>query len=75
MGKVIIEFDSVEEQDDIRDALDGYKWRMVAWELDQFLRSEIKYNEKLSSIEYEFAEKTREELRNIINEFNLNLEQ
>jgi len=75
MGKVILEFDSVEEQDDIRDALDGYKWRMVAWELDRFLRSEIKYNEKLSSSEYEFAEKIREELRNIINEFNLNLEQ
>ena len=75
MGKVTIEFDSVEEQDDIRDALDGFKWRMVAWELDEFLRTEMKYNEKLSSIEYEFAEKIREELRERISSYNLSLYQ
>ncbi len=74
MGKVTIQFDTIEEQEDIRDALDGYKWRMVAWELDQFLRSEMKYNEKLSNLEYEFAEKTREELRERINSYNLSLE-
>jgi hypothetical protein len=74
MGKVTIEFDTIEEQEDIRDALDGYKWRMVAWELDEFLRSEMKYNEKLSNLEYEFAEKTREELRERINSYNLSLE-
>jgi hypothetical protein len=74
MGKVTIEFDTIEEQEDIRDALDGYKWRMVAWELDEFLRSEMKYNEKLSNLEYEFAEKTRQELRERINSYNLSLE-
>jgi hypothetical protein len=74
MGKVTIEFDTIEEQEDIRDALDGYKWRMVAWELDEFLRSEMKYNEKLSNLEYEFAEKTRQELRDRINSYNLSLE-
>jgi hypothetical protein len=75
MGKVTIEFDSVEEQDDIKDALDGYKWRMIAWELDEFLRTEMKYNEKLSNLEYEFAEKTREELRERISSYNLSLYQ
>jgi hypothetical protein len=74
MGKVTIQFDTIEEQEDIRDALDGYKWRMVAWELDEFLRSEMKYNEKLSNLEYEFAEKTRQELRERINSYNLSLE-
>jgi hypothetical protein len=74
MGKVTIQFDTIEEQEDIRDALDGYKWRMVAWELDEFLRSEMKYNEKLSNLEYEFAEKTRQELRDRINSYNLSLE-
>jgi len=75
MGKVTIEFDSVEEQDDIKDALDGFKWRMIAWELDEFLRTEMKYNEKLSNLEYEFAEKTREELRERISNYNLSLYQ
>jgi hypothetical protein len=73
MGKVIIEFDTIEEQEDIRDALDGFKWRMVACDLDEFLRREMKYNEKLSQSEYEFAEKTREELRGIISNYNLSL--
>ena len=27
MGKIILEFDSVEEQSDARVALDGYKWK------------------------------------------------
>jgi hypothetical protein len=75
MAKVTIEFDSVEEQDDIKDALDGFKWRMIAWELDEFLRTEMKYNEKLSNLEYEFAEKTREELRERISNYNLSLYQ
>ena len=74
MGKVTIQFDTIEEQEDIRDALDGYKWRMVAWELDQFLRSEMKYNEKLSNLEYEFAEKTREQIREILKDYSLNLD-
>jgi hypothetical protein len=28
MGKVTLEFDSVEEAEDIRNALDGYKWKL-----------------------------------------------
>ena len=27
MSKIILEFDGVEEQDDARTALDGYKWK------------------------------------------------
>jgi hypothetical protein len=75
MGKVTIEFDSVEEQEDIKDALDGFKWRMVAWEIDEFLRTEMKYNEKLTQSDYEFAEKIREELRERISSYNLSLYQ
>lgn len=43
MGKIILEFDSVEEQSDVRSALDGYKWKNAMWELDQLLRSTTKY--------------------------------
>ena len=74
MGKVTIEFNTIEEQEDIRDALNGFKWRMVACELDEFLRNEIKYNDKLTQSEYEFAEKIREELRERISNYNLSLE-
>jgi len=74
MGKVTIEFDSVEEQDDIKDALDGYKWKLTVYEIDQYLRNELKYNEKLSNLEYEFAEKTREQIREILKDYSLNLD-
>ena len=74
MGKVTIEFDSVEEQDDIKDALDGYKSKLTVYEIDQYLRNELKYNEKLSNLEYEFAEKTREQIREILKDYSLNLD-
>ena len=42
MGKIILEFDSDEERDDARTALDAYKWRGVVWDLDQKLREVTK---------------------------------
>jgi hypothetical protein len=71
MAKVIIEF---EDTDDARDALDGYKWKLTVYEIDQYLRNELKYNEKLSNLEYEFAEKTREQIREILKDYSLNLD-
>ena len=74
MAKVIIEFDSVDEQEYLRDSLDGYKWKQTVYEIDQYLRNELKYNEKLSNFEYEFAEKTREQIREILKDYSLNLD-
>ena len=37
MGKIILEFDSIEEQDDARMALDGIKWKVAMWELHHHL--------------------------------------
>lgn len=81
MGKIILEFDSVEESHDARVALDSMKWKMAMWDLDQRLRTVTKYAVSLSntsqeatSEEIDFAEKIREELRDILNTYNLNLE-
>ena len=81
MGKIILEFDSVEEQSDVRVALDGYKWKNAMWELDQLLRSTTKYGASMSDIskeatfeEMDMADKIREAIREILNEHNLNLE-
>jgi len=78
--KITIEFDGVEEQDDARTALDGYKWKSAMWNFDQLLRSTTKYdvsllnhNEQASPIEYEIAEKLREDIIRILEEHNLNL--
>jgi hypothetical protein len=78
MGKVILEFDSIEEQDDARVALDGYKWKIAMWDLDQLLRSTTKYgsfeNRTATEAERDMAEKLRDAIREILNDYNLNLE-
>ena len=78
--KITLEFDGIEEQDDARTALDGYKWKLAVWDLDQKLRettkydtSAIKHNEKACEVEYAVAEKYREIIREILESYNLNL--
>ena len=76
--KITLEFDSIEEQDDARVALDGYKWKMAMWDLDQLLRSTTKYGSferrEATSEEQDMAQKLRDAMREILNEYNLNLD-
>jgi hypothetical protein len=81
MGKITLEFDSVEEQSDARAALDGYKWRNAMYELDQKLRQTTKYavsvihtESEAPEFEQDIAEKYREMIREILSDYNLNLE-
>ena len=78
MGKIILEFDSDEERDDARTALDAYKWKGAVWDLDQKLREIAKYGYvgkiEATEEERELAEKLRTTLREILEEFNLNLD-
>lgn len=81
MAKIILKFDSIEEADDARTALDGYKWKLAMWDLDQKLRNIVKYNASLvthnepaTNTEIEVADKLREEIRSILNGYNINLE-
>ena len=78
MGKIILEFDSIEEKDDARMALDGIKWKVAMWELDQLLRSATKYGtfdgREATGAEQDMAEALREHIRDILRESNLNLE-
>jgi hypothetical protein len=79
--KVTLEFDGNEERDDLQVALDGYKWKNAMWELDQLLRKTTKYGvsqlkdtESATGLEQDVAEATRESIREILNEWNLNLD-
>jgi hypothetical protein len=76
--KITLEFDSIEEQDDARVALDGYKWKMAMWDLDQLLRSATKYGSferrEATSEEQDMAQKLRDAMREILNEYNLILD-
>ena len=59
-------------------ALDGYKWRGIVWDIDQEMRKITKYgyfgNREATTEEVEAAEKVREELRRLLEEWNLNLD-
>ena len=80
MKKIILEFDGMEEADEARNALDGWKWKAVVWELDQKLRATTKYGTSVidksdaSEIEQQIAEKYRETIREIVQRYSLNLE-
>jgi hypothetical protein len=81
MGKVTIEFDTVEEAQDIRDALDGYKWKLAVWDLDQKLRETTKHgvslinrNNTASDEEFNIADKLRNLIREILSDYNLKME-
>ena len=73
MAEVILKFRE-DEFDDARTALDGQKWKGAMWDLDQWLRSEIKYNEKLSAETDRAYQAVRDKIREILNDDNLNIE-
>lgn len=75
MSKIVLEFDGTEEQDEARTALDGYKWKISIWSLDEWLRSQTKHApDSMSDDTYKAFEKCREKLREIINDSNLSLD-
>lgn len=76
--KAILEFDFDKEGSDDRnefnDAVNGFKWRMIAWELDNWLRGVIKHpSDDMSDDTYKAFEQCREKLREFINDENLTL--
>jgi sugar phosphate isomerase/epimerase len=78
MGKIILEFDSVEDAEEARTALDGYKWKGAVWDLDQKLREITKYGyvdkKEATDQERDLADRLRKELREILEDYNLNLD-
>lgn len=73
MAEIILKFKE-DEFEDARTALDGWKWKMAMWDLDQHLRNEIKYNEKSSAETDRAYEAIRDKIREILHDSNLNIE-
>ena len=66
--KATLEFNLPEDQDDFNYANNGFKYYLSLVEMDEWLRSEYKYNDKEEMYE------VREKLRQIILENNVELE-
>jgi len=73
--KATLEFD---EHDELMDAINGSKWRLVVWELDQDLRGIVKHgyigSREATEAEIEMADYCRTKLRELISDDGLNLE-
>ena len=67
MPKITLTFSLPEEEDEHAAALHGAHWRRVCRELDDWLRSEIKYHNQNKLVP------AREKLTELINEWGLEL--
>lgn len=65
-------FNLPEENEEFNLACNGWKYKSVLCEFDNFLRAKLKY-EDISDVEYEVYEKTRTHLWELINEEKLDL--
>ena len=78
---ITLTFDSLEEAEEARTALDGHKYKIVLWELDQMFRQCVKYNNSFmdktkpaTDAEIDIADKLREILRDYLQEYNINID-
>jgi hypothetical protein len=73
--KATIEF---HDEQEIRDAIDGFKWRMIVWDLDQEMRKVTKHGQhdgrEATEEELDITDHWRTKLRELINNDGLNLE-
>jgi hypothetical protein len=72
--KAVLEFNLPDDNKDFQAAINGNNYKDAIWDFDQLLRSEMKYKE-LSDETYQAYKWCREELRKILAEDNLFIEQ
>lgn len=68
MAKVTIEFDSIEDKDEMDMCLNGSKWYSLAWDLDQYLRGRLKYEDNLPENAYKALDEARKKLYKLLRE-------
>lgn len=72
--KATLEFNLPDDSEDFNIALYGSKWAYVVWQLDQYLRSQIKHPaEGMSDDTYKAFDETRDKLYELLNEEGLKL--
>jgi hypothetical protein len=72
--EAILKFNLPEDQVDFDTAVNGGKWSYVVWQLDQYLRSQVKHPaEGMSDDTYKAFDETRDKLYELLNEEGLKL--
>jgi hypothetical protein len=73
MAKAILEFDLPEETVEYKLAVNAGSYYSVLFDMDQHLRSRLKYG-GLTESEYVVLEKAREELHDLLSTYNVTLD-
>lgn len=74
--EAILKFDLPDDEYDFKAAVKGKEYIFVLWEFDQWLRSEIKYNDaKYTKKEYLLLEKVRQQLHDEMIEHNVSFDE
>lgn len=68
-----LQFELPDEQHEFDKAVNGHKYASVLWYLDDHLRSRLKYEEGLSQDAYDALQATRDKLRELTQEYNIEL--
>lgn len=74
MAKATITFTLPEEQQDFHDAVHASDYKMVLWDLDQRLRSKIKYDDTLDSSLAAAYQEARDMLHGYLNDYGVTLD-
>ena len=72
--KAVLEFNLPEDNYEFANATNGSKMRSVLWELDQWMRAKLKF-EELPDGEYDAIKETRDQLRILLNDENIDIYQ
>lgn len=75
MPNITIKYKLPEERFEFDLANKAEKWYSVLWDLDQYLRNKLKYDEKLSKGENKAFEEIREHLHELMEENNISFEE
>jgi hypothetical protein len=70
--KALLEFNLPEENHEFANATNGSKMRSVLWELDQWMRAKLKF-EELPDGQYDAIKQTRDQLRILLNDENIDI--
>ena len=71
--KAILEFNLPEDQPEFNNAIKGSDWKHVCWQMDQYLRKRVKYDEGLTEEQLEVYEDMRGEFWRMMKESNVDL--
>ncbi len=74
MAKATITFTLPEEQLDFHDAVHASDYKAILWDLDQRLRSKLKYDDTLDNISATAYQDARDMLHELLNDYGVSID-